>query len=77
LELNQAKEIKLQYLQNHYSDLCEILESGPDFCRDHTKRDDKNQSECKSNDERLRDCYTFSEMKYVGTLTYGYSKARS
>jgi hypothetical protein len=71
------KKIKLQYLLNHRSDLSEILESGPEFCRDHAKRDGANQSECKSSNERLRDCLTFFEIKNVGTLTYGYSKARS
>jgi len=56
--------LKLQYLKNHWSNLCEILEFGPDFCRDHFERDDANQSEGKSRDERLRDCQTFLEIKY-------------
>jgi len=69
--------MKLQYFQNHWSELWEILESGPDFCRDHVKRDDANQSKRKSSNDRLRDCQTFLEIKYVGTLTYEYLKARS
>jgi len=52
------------------------LESGPDFCRDHAKRNDANQSERKSSNERLRDCQTFlklymSEPLHMGTQKRG------
>ena len=46
LKVTQAlRKLDSQYLQNRWSDLPEILESGPDFCKDHAKRDDANQSE--------------------------------
>jgi len=35
----------MRYLRNHWSDLHQILESGPDFCKDYEQRDDANQSE--------------------------------
>ena len=39
------KNLNSRYFQNQLSDLPVILESGPDFCKDHAKRDDANQSE--------------------------------
>ena len=68
------KKIKLQYLLNHRSDLSEILESGPEFCRDHAKIDGANQSECKSSNERLRDCLTFLKLKMSEPLHMGTQK---
>ena len=46
LNLTQAlRKLDSQYLHIGWSDLPEILESGPDFCKDHANRDDANQSE--------------------------------